>query len=59
LAKDVGKVAQFLQAADGRKLLKSLREETTYLVLLVHVANEARKEEWKKEQEEQNGNVPI
>lgn len=56
LTEDVKGVAEFLQAADGRKLLKSLREETTLLVVLVRVANEARKEEWKKEQET-NGDV--
>lgn len=56
LADDVTGTAQFVQTCDGRKLLKSLREETTLLVMLVRVANEQRKEEWKTEQE-QNGDV--
>jgi hypothetical protein len=63
LTDDVADTAVFLAEADGRQLLKSLREETTYLVLLVRVANEQRKEEWARQKEEEentpNGNDTL
>lgn len=41
-----------LNSGNDRALLKLLREETTLLVLMVRVANQARQEEWKAHQEE-------
>lgn len=40
-------VSEFISASPERELLKMLREDTTLLVLLVRVANEERREEWK------------
>jgi len=56
-SEDLRGIADFMQQVDGRKLLKSLREETTYLVLMVRVANEARKEEWKQQQTTQEEQI--
>jgi hypothetical protein len=46
-------VAGIINSGNDRELLKMLREDTTLLVLLVRVANEERKEEWKKKKEAQ------
>lgn len=40
---DAQRVTEFLRSADERKTLKALREEATYLVLVVRVANEERR----------------
>lgn len=40
-------VAEFINDSPERELLKMLREDTTLLVLLVRVANDERREEWK------------
>jgi len=40
---DAERMTRFVGSADERQVLKSLRDEATYLVLLVRVANEERK----------------
>lgn len=43
-------VSEVINSAPERELLKMLREDTTLLVLMVRVANEARREDWKQKQ---------
>jgi hypothetical protein len=50
-AKDAGSVAAVLTCGEDRQILKSLRDETTCLVLMVRLKNEERKEKFKKERE--------
>ncbi len=50
--KDSIELEQILNSGNDRILLKLLREETTLLVLMVRVANEQRREEWKIKQAE-------
>lgn len=40
---DADSVAAIIKCADGRDILRALRDETTLLVLMVRVANEERK----------------
>lgn len=47
-SEDVEKIAGVIVAGEDRSLLRMLREDTTLLVLLVRVANEARRAEWEK-----------
>jgi hypothetical protein len=47
LGKDVETVNDVLRGGEDRALLKLLRDETTLLVLMVRVENQARSEEWK------------
>lgn len=54
-AEDVKRTATFLTIADSRTLLRMLRQDATLLVLLVRVANEARKDEWARRREEIEG----
>lgn len=42
-ADDAATLTGFISSADERRVLKSLRDEATYLVLLVRVANDERK----------------
>jgi hypothetical protein len=42
-ADDVARLTAFVASADGRATLKALREEATYLVLLVRSVNEERR----------------
>lgn len=52
-----------LQKADAGAMLKLLREETTFLVLIVRVANQERREAWEREHpelgREENENFDI
>lgn len=56
-------VSDVISSAPERELLKMLREDTTLLVLMVRVANEARRESWKSNQaakkEEANANLNL
>lgn len=42
---DAGTVARVIESGDDRAVLRSLRDETTLLVLMVRVANEERRKE--------------
>lgn len=46
---DVARLAGAVRELDDRAALKALREEATYLVLLVRVANEERKTPYRRE----------
>lgn len=52
---EIESVTGIINAGHDRELLKMLREDTTLLVLLVRVANEERKEAYKKRQEAKEG----
>jgi hypothetical protein len=45
-------VEDILRTADDQQMLKLLREETTLLVLMVHVDNEEKRNEWIERQRE-------
>lgn len=51
-AADSANVEAILNSGNDRLLLKLLREETTLLVLMVRVANQERRDEWKAQQAE-------
>jgi hypothetical protein len=53
-----------LETAEAGPLLKLMREETTLLVLMVHIRNQERREAWKEEplfeeKEEENENLGL
>ena len=47
---------EILRTANDRQMLKMLREETTYLVLMVRVDNEEKRAEWEAKQLEDEEN---
>ena len=58
LVSGIESVTGIINAGHDRELLKMLRDDTTLLVLMVRAANEERKEDWKRKQE-QNGNLSL
>ncbi len=46
-----------MRTVDDRDVLKLLREQTTYLVLLVRIDNQASREEWLESHKQEEGDA--
>lgn len=55
----VERVAAVINCGDDKAVLKSLREETALLVLLVRVANEARREKYEAKQKKGTDDADV
>ena len=58
-SRDAALANSVIGSGEDRSILKALREETATLALMVRIANDERREAWKKEHEERKADENL